>query len=105
MENEENKMNGQAPVENETIEVTPKKTSWGALIGLIIILVLIVLGALYFGKERIKENKNLNLPPADETEILNQSQSNEVSDIEKDLEAVGVEDLDSELENLDQVFE
>ena len=76
-----------------------KKKSVGPLIGLIIIIILILAGALYFGSKRIEAPT----APADQT-VTEQGTSTEIADIEKDLDAGMIDDLDKELEDIDKLF-
>ena len=56
-----------APVQQPTVSATPanfavppKKTSWGAVIGIIIILALLVVAALYYwGKSQLQDQSGL----------------------------------------------
>lgn len=75
-------------------ESTPNGSSAGPVIGIIVILVIIILGGLYFWGQRNGENTILN-------EALNainlQSDSDEIDTIEADLNATDIENLDSEM--------
>ena len=78
--------------------VTPSpngQKSWGPAIGLIIILILIIAGSLYF----FSQEKG-DLTPSEEAEIHEQSESDRMEDIESDLEAIetDLEGLDAEME-------
>jgi uncharacterized protein HemX len=69
------------------------RSSAGPIIGAIIILAVILFGALFFWGER-SENRALNEKLQ---EINTQSESDEVVDIEADLEATDVESVDYDL--------
>ena len=71
----------------------PSGTSAGPVIGIIVILVIIILGGLYFWGQRNDEaiiNNTLDT-------INLQSDSDEVDTIEADLNATDIENLDSEI--------
>ena len=71
----------------------PEKKSIGPLVAVIIILVLIVIGGLYFLRERATQNV---LPPieAPVVETLEQGMSDEVGAIESDLQNTDLNQLD-----------
>lgn len=74
--------------------------SVGPTIGLIIIMVLIVLGGFYFWGERsdaMKEMDDGRDVAAEVSAIEDQSDSDETSSIEADLENTHTETLDAEL--------
>lgn len=108
-------MENETPQENqeEQLEVEmaapesvnePEKKSAGPVFGIIIIVVLLILGGFYFWG-----TLNDSMSPAEiEAEIdtaleslETQSTSDEVSDIEADLDATLLDDLDKELEDID----
>ena len=71
-----------------------KNSSAGPLIGIILILAVIALGAYFFwgensGEQALQEEIN---------QIETQSDSDETADIEADLNSTEIDDLDSELE-------
>ena len=72
----------------------PSGTSAGPVIGIIVILVIIILGGLYFWGQRESDDTILN----DTLDTINlQSDSDEVDAIEADLNATDIENLDSEI--------
>lgn len=77
----------------------PKKSGVGALIGSIIIILILVLGALYFwgGKLQTSEEE-LNFD--DSSAAVTTSTSDEVSDIEADLNKTETVNLDEDLNAL-----
>lgn len=81
--------------ENQTINVEPASSA-GPIIATIIILAVIVLGALYFWSQRDAVENGLNIDATIET-IDTQSESDETTSIEADLEATDVDSLDAEL--------
>lgn len=76
---------------------TPGKTptSWGAVIGVLLVLALIIVGAFYFWGKRVSET-------AANTEALEalqtQSDSTETEAIQADLEAQTPDEFDAELD-------
>jgi len=71
--------------------------SSGPLIAVIIILALIIIGGLYFLRERVAQQKIYPAAPTSDsvTESLNkQSTSDDLNSIEKDLKATDVNNLD-----------
>ncbi len=88
--------------------------STGPIIGSIIIVVIIILGGLYFWGQQLT-NKDLELTGPDANEIaaqedsvLNdlsaQGTSDELADIENDLDTTDLDGLDDELDNIDLDF-
>ncbi len=82
--------------------VSPKKSSWGGILAIIVILILIVVGAFYAWGERIAKDGDLS---PEEEQILedleNQGSSTDPSSIEADLQAQSSEKFD---ENFDEAF-
>lgn len=77
----------------------PEKKSIGPLIAVVIILVLIVIGGLYFLKERSVQNNLMPLETTSVESLEQQGTSDEIDSIESDLNATNLEMLDmSDLE-------
>jgi len=105
-----------APVEKapEPEMVTPEHKSAGPVIGSIIIIVIIILGGLYFWGKRLSNNDpTLDGPSADEimqqedvelAALQSQSSSDEIAAIEADLTNTDLDGLDAELDNIDLDF-
>ncbi len=79
--------------------VTPEKKSYGPLIAVIIILLVMVLGGLYFLGQRMSTDPYESLETIEEgDEVTNsleaQSDSDETASIEADLKATNVDGLD-----------
>lgn len=98
---------GQEP--KNTQEKNEKK-SIGPIIGIVIILVIIIFGGLYYWGGQIKNQKEQENIASEEIleqkdpalEALEiQNSSNEIKDIEVDLDLTNLEELDKELENID----
>ena len=92
-------------------EETPKPSSIGPLIGIIIVILVIVLGGLYFWGQRVEKNADESMATKEgamsegsdtadtSIELLEtQGSSDEITDIEKDLDSTDLENLDQELE-------
>ena len=80
---------------NESIEKKPI----GPAAGVIIILVLIAIGSIYFWNQKITENKNMQATTTPEAlidQLKNQSNSDELNSIEADLNAADLSSLDTE---------
>lgn len=85
---------------------SPQKTDSGVgpIIASIIIILIIIIGAFYLFstiKEQTSDNKN---SPTTE-QIENQNESDEISDIEADLNSTDLENLDLELSAIVSEFE
>lgn len=74
----------------------PKKGGVGALIGSIIVILILVLGALYFWGGKLQTEEEINF---DESAAVNGADvpAEEVSDIEADLNALPPVNLDDDL--------
>ncbi len=92
--------------ENGGVGQTPPKsdTQWGPIIGIIIIIALLVLGGLYYWKEKGPSGRDMG-PSADEimseqdsvtASLETQSDSSSLSSIEADLNATNLEGIDTE---------
>ncbi|MEK7652547.1 MAG: hypothetical protein AAB334_01200 [Patescibacteria group bacterium] len=119
MENEQNKnrvteifVPRETPVVDEHVpEIeAPQTKSTGAIIGSIIIILVLIIGGLYFwGKQIVEKETQASITPEQilsETDtaldsLKTQGSSNKVSDIEMDLNATGLNNLDKELQNID----
>lgn len=86
--------------QNPVMMPEPQKKSMGPMIGLLIILIVIILGGLYFW------NQTADMPyentSTDELGVIQQQgTSDEVSSIETDLQATVIDSIDTELGNID----
>lgn len=80
-----------------------KKSGVGALIGSIIIILILVLGALYFWGGKLQtSDKELNFDDSSAAINGTTSASDEVSDIEADLNKTETVNLDDDLNALQQ---
>lgn len=104
--------------QNQTPIMTPGLTpheekSIGPAIGIIIIIVVIVLGGLYFWGQRLEmrspattenppvENTQVSNSPAELQEIQSQSSADDTAAIEADLNATNVDSLGTEMNSVD----
>jgi hypothetical protein len=78
-------------------EEAKPKTSYGAIVGLLIIVAAIVVGALYFLKERVGDDVYTTDPAA----LVEQGTSTDPDAIQADLDARSSDDFDREI---DQAF-
>lgn len=114
MDEQKQEFSTENPTEGNSAPLPPQpdnqEKSFGPLIGIIIIIVLLVIGGLYYwfnldiGTERdemtaeeILAEKDLKLEALEQ-----QGTSDEVAAIEEDLAATDLEGLDAELEQIDQ---
>jgi hypothetical protein len=93
------------PVENPMLS-PDKGNHMGPIIGSIIIIILLVLGALYFWSKELNQN---DAAPQDESAIQSGNAtfntSDEVASIEADLEATSFTEIEADLEALEQETE
>jgi len=97
-------------MEPETREQQNK--TMGPMVGIIVVVVVLVLGGIYFGREGIenifnisseKSVEEISSAPDDALEMLKtQGDSDEVTAIEEDLNATNIENLDEEIMNIDK---
>ena len=105
----------QAPTQEEASSSgQTQQKSMGPMLGIVIIVVLLVLGGFYFwgtqikDKSQVQENAEVtaeDIANQEDTALENlntQSTSDEIDDIEADLDATDLESLDSELDAFDQ---
>lgn len=114
MDQPENQMNNTSntpPTEPTAPQSEDHGTSFGPLIGIIIIVALIVFGGFYYWLSLDKENDGTSDQTAEE--IINQedpqidaleqqSTSDTVSAIEEDLDATDLGNIEADLEQIDQ---
>lgn len=88
-----------------------EEKSMGALVGSIIVIAVIVIGGVYFWMTRSGESTTptpIETPPLGQTvtpdqetaALLNQGTSNEIPDIEKDLNATNLNNLDAGMNDI-----
>jgi len=84
------------PNQMPPIQSQPEKRSLGPLIAVIVILALIIIGGLYFLKQRASQQTYVPVTPTDSiTESLNQqNSSDELDSIESDLNNTNLDNLD-----------
>src|SRR3989344_3245973 len=89
-------------------QASQEEGSVGALIGSIIVVAVIVIGGIYFWMTRSGETPSTEtsplgqtVPPDQETAaLLNQGTSDEISDIENDLNATNLNNLDAGMNDI-----
>lgn len=91
--------------QNNNFETKTKPESGvGPIIASIIIILIIVVGAFYlFSTIKEQTSNNKNIPSTEQIET--QSDSDEISDIEADLNSTDLENLDLELSAIVSEFE
>lgn len=84
-------------------QIPPVKKSVGPMVGLVIVIILIVLGGIYFWKEMEYKKNDVGYDQnTDEMyAIQNQNDSDEINTIEADLEATNIDTIDSEINSID----
>jgi len=103
-------MNNTSP--EEVGAAKPEKKFAGQIIGIVIIIGIIIIGGLYFyGKslyqaapivdEDVTGAEILERPDATTEALEQQGTSDEIVDIEEDLNVTDLDNLDAELENID----
>jgi len=107
----ENQYSENAPQTNEE-----RSKSIGSIIGLAIIIVILIFGGLYYWGAQINKQQTQeqldnttaemieNQPDAALEQLQAQNESDEIADIEVDLNDTALEGLDQELENIDVEF-
>jgi hypothetical protein len=83
--------------EQNNVNVSGEKngSSAGPIIAVIVILAIIILGGLYFWGERSSDEATIENPSVDS--INTQSEDDDTSSIEADLDATQIENVDAEL--------
>ena len=92
------------PIMNPSPMPGQESKSVGPLIGVIVIIAVIVLGGLYFWGQRLDEQKQSEAALQNDAatqELETQNTSDEVADIEADLNATNLEGLDTEMNQLE----
>jgi len=97
--------------EEQAVKMQPsQEKSFGPIIGIVIVVVLFVLGGLYYFFGYNQSTINVGYPSAEEiratddtltTELGAQSQSDEIGAIEEDLNVGDFDGLDADLQNID----
>ena len=109
-------MNQNMPTQNENTpqESQPgkpeegEKKPMGPIVGVIIIVIVLVFGGIYFWGAKISKESAITAEEITAQEdpalikLQEQSTSDEIADIEADLDATDLEGLDAELEQIDQ---
>ncbi|MFA7193710.1 MAG: hypothetical protein WC087_02240 [Candidatus Paceibacterota bacterium] len=95
-------------MENETQNFETKNTKSGdkvgPLVGSVIIILIIILGAFYlFSTIKEKVNVEVENPETTQTETVNES--DEITDIEAELNSTEVEDMEEELKSIEAEFQ
>jgi uncharacterized protein HemX len=111
-ENQSSEVTQQMPTEQPQYDATDKK-SIGPIIGIAIIVVIIIFGGLYYWGGKINNQELRNAQESITAEEISnqqdtsveslqvQSTSDEITDIEADLDLTDLENLDAELGNID----
>lgn len=109
-QNEQDTIN--TPIQN-MVASTQKDSTVGPLIGSIVIILIVIIGGLYFwgslitSKKAEIEEKNLledQIKALEVEQTAKQSTSTDVNSIEADLKTTNVDSLDSEISDIDKEF-
>ena len=76
------------------MNTTPHESSWGPIIGIIVIIAIVVLGGIYFWGKNQEQS-------APQDTMMETSQTSDAS-LEAELSTSGIEDVDAELSAIDQ---
>lgn len=88
-----------APNTTPTMESGGENGKTGAIIGILVIVIILVIGALYFWGQRLVETPNVEeTSPAVFQPV--ESTSTEISDIEADLSTTDLDNLGAELNSI-----
>lgn len=79
------------------METNKQNGELGAMIGIIIVVIVLIVGGLYFGKQRIEKSKEFQ-NTLSEGQVL--SNSDELTDIENDAAGMNFDALGSDINNL-----
>lgn len=85
---------------NMMMQTPPRRSPLGPVIGIIIILVIIIVGSLYFWGQRIDKTMNEYQETTTPTPTETVNTSDEIGDIEADLNATTFTDVDAGVEEL-----
>jgi uncharacterized protein HemX len=109
MENQTNTPENSEPEVRPNLQ--PKEGGAGPIIGSIVIIVLIVLGGIYYWNT-LSEDRGANQDGAQTQEEMDAqtststlSESDEITDIETDLNTTEIDGLDQELEDIENEIE
>ncbi len=69
----------------------------GAMIGIIIVVIILIIGGLYFAKQRMEKSRQFQ-KTLNEGQVL--TTSDEVTDLESDVESLNFDGLGADIENL-----
>ena len=82
------------------MEINKKMEDLGAIAGIVIVIIILIMGAFYFVGQRIEKSKEFQ-------ESINRAEintistsSDEISDIEKDINSMNFDDLGSGIDQL-----
>jgi uncharacterized protein HemX len=99
--NEENRSDlGETPSEVAARATGGKENKIGPVAGIIIVVIILIIGALYFWGKKLNEKQPAAIDPLVE-KLNTQNQSDEINAIETDLNNTNLNDLGESLDNLE----
>jgi uncharacterized protein HemX len=100
-------MDPQNPIQNTTPSMGGESKSVGPAIGIVVIILIVVLGGLYFWGQRMNtqttegtNTQTMSEPDQALTQMNTQSTSDDTAAIEADLNATNVNDLGNEVNDI-----
>jgi CHASE3 domain sensor protein len=81
------------------MEQNKQTNDFGAMAGIIIVVIFLLVGAFYFGDQRIEQSKQFQAS-INEAVATTSTSSDEISDIEKDVNSIDVNSLGTGINNL-----
>jgi CHASE3 domain sensor protein len=79
------------------MEQNKQTNDFGAMTGIIVVIILLLIGAFYFAKQRMEQSRQFQNSI---NEAIATTSSDEVSDISADANALNVDNLGTDINNL-----
>lgn len=82
------------------MEQNNQTNSFGTISGIIIVVIILLIGAYYFVNQRIEKSNEFKASLQQAENVTNSTSSDEISDIEKDVNSINTDTLGSGINNL-----
>ncbi len=83
------------------MENNNQKMDFGSIIGIVLVLLVLIAGAFYFIGQRLEKQKEFqNAINQNQVATTTATTSDEITDIEEDINSMNVDDLGSDIDNL-----